>query len=72
MSTESTSLEECQAALTTNGFDVYPAKNPAHARQIFFEEILPVVESGLVSWADSMTMQETGVLASGTLQEVSL
>ena len=62
MTIESTSLEQCQAALTLNGFDVYLAKDPAHARQIFFDEILPKVETGLVSWADSMTMEETGVL----------
>ena len=63
MTAESTSLEQCQAALAANGFDVYLAKDPAHARQIFFDEILPVVESDLVSWADSMTMEATGVLA---------
>ena len=63
MSTESTSLEQCQDALTANGFDVSLAKNPAHARQIFFDDILPGVDTELVSWADSMTMEETGVLA---------
>ena len=62
MSTESGSREQCQAALTANGFDVYPARSPAHARQIFFDEILPVVKTDLVSWADSMTMEATGVL----------
>jgi hypothetical protein len=63
MTAESTSLEQCQAALAANGFDVYLAKNPGHARQIFLDDILPVVNSELVSWADSMTMEATGVLA---------
>lgn len=63
MSEKCLSLQECRAALTANGFDVYIARDPVHARQIFFEKILPEVKSGLVSWADSMTMEETGVLA---------
>lgn len=62
MTAESAALERCQAALAANGFDVYRAKDPAQARQIFFEEILPNVKAGLVSWADSMTMEATGVL----------
>ena len=62
MSTESTSLQQCQAALAANGFDAFIAKDLAHARQIFFEEILPNVKADLVSWADSITMEATGVL----------
>ena len=56
------STEQCQAALTANGFEVYLAKNPVLARQVFFNEILPNVKHDLVSWADSMTMQATGVM----------
>ncbi len=55
-------MAQCQAALRANGFDVYPAKDPAQARHIFFEEILPDVKADLISWADSMTMEATGVL----------
>jgi len=55
-------MEQCQAALRANGFDVYLAKDPAQARQLFFEQILPNVKADLVSWGDSMTMQATGVL----------
>lgn len=55
-------IDQCQKALSANGFDVYVAKYPEHAREIFFEEILPAVKSGLVSWGDSMTMEATGVL----------
>ena len=63
MSMVPASLEQCREALTANGFDVFVAKDPAHARQIFFDEILPNVQADLVSWADSMTMEATGVLA---------
>jgi len=56
------SLEQCQTALTANGFEVYLAEGPAEARQVFFDEILPNIQHDLVSWADSMTVQATGVL----------
>jgi len=55
-------LKKCQLALTANGFDVFVAKDPAHAKQIFFDEIMPKVKVDLVSWGDSMTMNATGVL----------
>jgi len=55
-------LQQCQASLTANGFEVYPARDAEQARQIFFAEILPTVKTGTVSWADSMTMKATGVL----------
>ena len=45
-----------------NGFEVFIAKDATRAGQLFFEEILPAVKSDLVSWADSMTMEATGVL----------
>jgi len=63
MSAEETTLEKCQNSLAANGFDVFLARNPGHARQIFFNEILPNVRADLVSWGDSMTMAETGILA---------
>ena len=62
MSAATGAIESCQAALAANGFDVYVARDPLHARHIFFETILPQVKTGLVSWGDSMTMEATGVL----------
>ena len=62
ISTEPTALENCRAALTANGLEVVVAKDPAEARQIFFTQILPNVKADLISWADSMTMESTGVL----------
>ncbi|MGK2943111.1 MAG: lactate utilization protein [Desulfuromonadales bacterium] len=55
-------LKKCQLALTANGFDVFVAKDSAHAKQIFFDEIMPKMKVDLVSWGDSMTMEATGVL----------
>ncbi|HEY5674677.1 MAG TPA: lactate utilization protein [Malonomonas sp.] len=62
MSAEHTALETCCAALVANGFEVFVASDPAEARQIFFTQILPKVKTELVSWADSLTMEATGVL----------
>jgi len=62
MPAEHASLEQCRSALAANGFDVYLARDPAGARKVFFDEIMPHVKSGLVSWADSLTMHATGVL----------
>ena len=62
MTAANRSLEHCRAALAANGFDAYIAKDPAQARQIFFEKILPNVQAELVSWGDSLTMEATGVL----------
>ncbi|WP_020677848.1 lactate utilization protein [Geopsychrobacter electrodiphilus] len=62
MPAERTPIETCRAALTANGFEVFVAKDPAEARQIFFTRILPNVKADLVSWADSLTMEATGVL----------
>lgn len=59
---EPVSLQACRSALEVNGFDVFLAVDPGHARQLFFDEILPNVKSDLVSWGDSMTMEATGVL----------
>jgi len=59
---ESVSLEKCQLALTANGFEVFVAKDPAHAKHIFCYEIMPKLKVEVVSWGDSMTMDATGVL----------
>ncbi|MDT8420188.1 MAG: lactate utilization protein [Desulfuromonadales bacterium] len=56
------SLETAKLALAANNFDVYSAADPQQARLIFHEQILPQLEVRTVSWGDSMTMLETGVL----------
>lgn len=55
-------LQQTAEALTRNGFDVYLATNPAQAKLIFFDQILPSIKHGLVSWGDSLTMHAAGVL----------
>ena len=62
MMAELTALEACRAALAAIGFEVFVASDPAEARKIFFTQILPNVKADLVSWADSLTMEATGVL----------
>jgi len=57
-----TTLERCASNLAANGFDVYRADSPEHARTIFFEEILPGLDVKTAAWGDSMTMLVTGVL----------
>lgn len=60
--TENATLATCRAKLIANGFEVFVAADPAEAGQIFFNQILPTVKPELVSWADSLTMEATGVL----------
>jgi hypothetical protein len=50
------------AALSSNGFNVYQAADPAHAAEIILSEIVPAVAPKIVSFGDSMTLHETGVL----------
>ena len=54
--------KKCVAALTANGFSVFSVENREQARKIFFEQMLPDYQAQRVSWADSMTMEATGVL----------
>ena len=55
--------KDCIAALSANGFRVYSAENREQAHRIFFEQIFPNLTYETISWADSMTMEATGVLA---------
>ncbi len=61
MKPDRTALDTCQGNLAGNGFDAYRADTPAHAREIFFERILPGLEVETVAWGDSLTMHATGV-----------
>jgi hypothetical protein len=62
MSVKQTPFATCRTALAANGFEVFVATDPVAAQQIFFDEIFPKVKTDLVSWADSLTMEATGVL----------
>ncbi len=50
------------AALSHNGFNVYQAEDVSHAAEIILSEIVPAVAPEVVSYGDSMTLNETGVL----------
>ncbi len=54
--------KKCVTALTANGFRVFCVENREQARELFFEQIYPEIKADVVSWADSMTMEATGVL----------
>lgn len=55
-------FQETVSALTVNGFEVHQATTPAHAADIILNRIVPAVEPEIVSFGDSMTLMETGVL----------
>jgi hypothetical protein len=55
-------LENCLKSLEKNNFDVFMAADSGEAKKIFFENILPVLEIKSASWADSMTLHQTGIL----------
>jgi hypothetical protein len=55
-------LEQTVSSLKKNRFNVYVSKSPNEARDTIFHAILPQMGPGLVSYGDSLTLQETGVL----------
>ena len=54
--------QEAVAALTANGFEVHQATTPARAADIILNQIVPDIAPEIVSFGDSMTLMETGVL----------
>ena len=55
-------LQSCKEALGKNNFEAFVAQTPAEAGHIFFDQILPRIDVKSVSWGDSMTLYETGIL----------
>ena len=55
-------LKDCKAALEENNFSAFIAETPAEAKGIITDEILPEIKVTSVSWGDSMTLYETGIL----------
>ena len=55
-------IDKAVAALTQNGFEVFEAVDASHAAEIILTEIVPEVAPEVVSFGDSMTLHETGVL----------
>ena len=55
-------LQSCKEALEKNNFEAFIAPTPAAAGQIVIDQILPQIDVKRVSWGDSLTLQETGIL----------
>ena len=55
-------LNNCKEALEKNNFNAFIVQTPADAKQIVLERILPGLEIQSVSWGDSVTLYETGIL----------
>ena len=55
-------LQSCRDALEQNHFGAFIAQTPAEAGRIVIDQILPEIDVKSVSWGDSLTLYETGVL----------
>ncbi|MGD8991075.1 MAG: LUD domain-containing protein [Desulfobacterales bacterium] len=55
-------LQSCREALEENNFEVFIAPTPSDAARIVRDQILPQLDVKSVSWGDSLTLQETGIL----------
>ena len=55
-------LQSCKDALEKNNFEAYIAQTPVEAGQIVIDQILPAINVKSVSYGDSLTLFETGVL----------
>lgn len=55
-------LENCRKALEKNNFEVFVAADCSEAKTLFIQNILPALEVTSASWADSMTLHQTGIL----------
>ena len=55
-------LEQTVRSLNGNNFNVYVAESPKEAQNTILHAILPKIGPGFVSYADSLTLQATGVL----------
>jgi L-lactate utilization protein LutB len=55
-------LNNCKSALVNNNFDAFIAETPSDAKRILIDQILPEIDTRNVSWGDSLTLYETGIL----------
>jgi L-lactate utilization protein LutC len=55
-------LQSCKEALEKNNFEAFIAPTPADAAKIVCDQILPQLNVESVSWGDSITLYETGIL----------
>lgn len=55
-------VEETISALRRNNFEVWLVKDSAEAADVFINDMLQAINPKVVSWGDSMTLKETGIL----------
>ena len=55
-------LEKCKAALERNKFEVFLVADFTEAGHLIMDQLLPVINPRSVSWGDSITLTEIGVL----------
>ena len=55
-------LQSCRDAFEQNNFEAFIAQDPAEAGQIVTDQILPAINVKSVSYGDSLTLFESGVL----------
>jgi len=55
-------LQSCRDALEKNHFGAFIAQTAAEAGRIVIDQILPEIDVKSVSWGDSLTLYETGIL----------
>jgi L-lactate utilization protein LutB len=55
-------LQSCKDAFEQNNFEAFIAQTPVEAGQIVIDQILPAINVKSVSYGDSLTLFETGVL----------
>jgi len=56
------SLELTMKNLKKNGFTAYLVEDEREAKELFFGSLLPEIRPKVVSYADSLTLRETGIL----------
>jgi hypothetical protein len=55
-------LQGCKEALEKNNFEAFVAPNPVDVARIVQDQILPQIDVKSVSWGDSLTFYESGIL----------
>ena len=55
-------LQSCRDAFEQNNFEAFIARTPAEAGKIVIDQILPAINVKSVSYGDSLTLFESGVL----------
>lgn len=56
------SIEKARKKLIGNGFNTYICETPTEAKELFFSRIFPGLTAASVSYGDSITLKETGIL----------